>query len=573
MIKWCLTVKIARRQDMNEIDWLNVALSFLGGFGLFLFGMEYMGEGLQKAAGSKMKNLLGALTSNPFLGVLVGAAVTALIQSSSATTVMVVGFVNAGLMSLKQAVGVIMGANIGTTVTAWIVSLGEWTSFLKPSVLAPICIIIGVIMISFCKKQQVKHIGQILFGFGGLFLGLDMMGDAAEPLAQLDAMKNLFSVLGNNPFLAILAGAGVTAIIQSSSASVGILQTLAIVGLVRWDSAIYIILGQNIGTCITAILSSMGASKNAKRAAAMHFLFNFIGSSIFAVVGIVTFKFAIPEIGALPIEVTQISVVHTIFNVINTVMLFPFGGLLVKIAERIIPDNGSEADASELQHLDERILETPSFAVENAVKEVIRMGRIAMKNTETSIEALFTRDEAKIEEVLNTEKTINKLQHDINHYLVKLSNLHVSAGEHATITKLFHMVSDIERVGDHAENIAELAQSLINEDKHLSEKAQIELKEITEAALKCLTFALQAYEKSDESLAKEALKLEDTVDAMEIKLRSKHMKRLASNTCDAVAGVIFLDVVSNVERISDHACNIAGVIFDEEKILELGALA
>ena len=558
---------------MNEIDWLNVALSFLGGFGLFLFGMEYMGEGLQKAAGSKMKNLLGALTSNPFLGVLVGAAVTALIQSSSATTVMVVGFVNAGLMSLKQAVGVIMGANIGTTVTAWIVSLGEWTSFLKPSVLAPICIIIGVIMISFCKKQQVKHIGQILFGFGGLFLGLDMMGDAAEPLAQLDAMKNLFSVLGNNPFLAILAGAGVTAIIQSSSASVGILQTLAIVGLVRWDSAIYIILGQNIGTCITAILSSMGASKNAKRAAAMHFLFNFIGSSIFAVVGIVTFKFAIPEIGALPIEVTQISVVHTIFNVINTVMLFPFGGLLVKIAERIIPDNGSEADASELQHLDERILETPSFAVENAVKEVIRMGRIAMKNTETSIEALFTRDEAKIEEVLNTEKTINKLQHDINHYLVKLSNLHVSAGEHATITKLFHMVSDIERVGDHAENIAELAQSLINEDKHLSEKAQIELKEITEAALKCLTFALQAYEKSDESLAKEALKLEDTVDAMEIKLRSKHMKRLASNTCDAVAGVIFLDVVSNVERISDHACNIAGVIFDEEKILELGALA
>ena len=555
---------------MNEIDWLNVALSFLGGFGLFLFGMEYMGEGLQKAAGSKMKNLLGVLTSNPFLGVLVGAAVTAMIQSSSATTVMVVGFVNAGLMSLKQAVGVIMGANIGTTVTAWIVSLGEWTSFLKPSVLAPVCIIIGVIMISFCKKQNVKHIGQILFGFGGLFLGLDMMSDAAKPLRELEEMKNLFVLLGNNPILAILAGAGVTAIIQSSSASVGILQALALAGLVRWDSAIYIILGQNIGTCITAALSSMGASKNAKRAAAIHFLFNFIGSTIFAIVGIVAFKFFIPQVGATLIDVTQISVVHTVFNVVNTIMLFPFAGVLVALAERMIPIHGTEVNEGALQHLDDRILETPSFAVENAVKEVVAMGHITMNNTELAVEALFTRDEAKIEQVFENEKNINKLQYDINHYLVKLSNLHVSEEEHATITKLFHMVSDVERVGDHAENIAEFAQSLIKEDKQLSTKAREELKEITSSALRSFALALESFEKSDEALAKEALLLEDTVDAMEIKLRSKHMKRLADNTCDGVAGVIFLDVINNVERISDHACNIAGLLVDENEVF--GAL-
>ncbi|MBE6023566.1 MAG: Na/Pi cotransporter family protein [Cellulosilyticum sp.] len=549
---------------MNDINWLNVALSFLGGFGLFLFGMEYMGEGLQKAAGSKMKNLLGVLTSNPFLGVLVGAAVTAMIQSSSATTVMVVGFVNAGLMSLKQAVGVIMGANIGTTVTAWIVSLGEWTSFLKPAVLAPVCIIIGVVMISFCKKQSVKHIGQILFGFGGLFLGLDMMGDAAKPLRELDAMKNLFIVLGNNPLLAILAGAGVTAIIQSSSASVGILQALALAGLVRWDSAIYIILGQNIGTCITAILSSIGATKNAKRAAAIHFLFNFIGSIIFAIVGIITFKFFIPQVGALQIDVTQISIVHTVFNVLNTILLFPFAGLLVVLAEKLIKDGDAEVEERELQHLDERILETPSFAVENAVKEVVRMGNIAMENTKDAVEALFEQDEEKIQQVFEREKTINELQRGINHYLVKLSNVTLSEEEKATVSRLFHTVTDIERVGDHAENIVEIAQEMMKEKLTFSEKAVSELREMTSAATQSIAYALQGHELNDLECARKVLPLEEKVDMMEAKLRSKHMKRLADNTCNSVAGILFLDIVSNIERISDHASNIAQSILDED---------
>lgn len=553
---------------MNNIDWLGVALSFLGGFGLFLFGMHYMGEGLQKAAGNKMKNLLGVLTNNRLLGVFVGAAVTALIQSSSATTVMVVGFVNAGLMSLKQAVGVIMGANIGTTVTAWIVSLGEWTSFLKPSVLAPLCIVIGIIMIMFTKKQSLKHVGQILFGFGTLFLGLDMMSDAAKPLRELEEIKSLFVVLGNTPLLGVLVGAVVTAIIQSSSASVGILQALATASLVPWNSAIYIILGQNIGTCVTAILSGIGANKNAKRAAIIHFLFNFIGSVLFAVIAFIVFSYIAPDLGATNIDVTQISIVHTVFNVLNTIILFPFAGLLVYIAEKIIvgKEDGNEG---ELKHLDERILETPSFAVGNAVKEVVRMGNIANQNVKASIEALFNKDEKKIEEVFERERIINELQHGINGYLVKLSNATLSQKEHTLITGLFHTVSDIERVGDHADNIAELAQGFMKNNLQFSSKAKQELEEITHAALSCFELALEAYELDDKDIAKRALPLEEAVDKMEGKMRSRHMKRLADNTCDSAAGIVFLDTISNLERISDHAANIAMSILEEDRLLEV----
>ena len=567
MLKW-VSKNWLGRLIMNDINWLSIALGFLGGFGLFLFGMEYMGEGLQKAAGSKMKNLLGVLTNNRFLGVLVGAGVTALIQSSSATTVMIVGFVNAGLMSLTQAVGVIMGANIGTTITSWIVSLGEWTSFLKPSVLAPLCIVIGVVMTMFSKKQHIKHVGQIVFGFGALFLGLDRMSDAAKPLSTLEEVKSLFIVLGNNPLLGILVGALVTAVIQSSSASVGILQALATAALVPWNSAIYIILGQNIGTCITAILSSIGASKNAKRAAMIHLLFNFIGSIIFAIVASILFKFAVPELAAVSIEVTQISIVHTVFNVLNTIILFPFAGLLVYLAEHII-SGGEEVLEGELKHLDERIIETPSFAVENAVKEVVRMGNLAELNVKAAMEALFEKKEDKIEEVYKREKIINQLQHGINHYLVKLSNSPISEKEHSVITGLFHTVSDIERVGDHAENIAELAEILIKDDLVFSDIARKELQEIYDATLKCFELSLQAYEFADKTIAKKALPLEQQVDQLEEILRSRHIKRLSDNKCSSVSGVVFLDTISNLERISDHASNIAITILDENRSLTM----
>lgn len=548
------------------MDWTNLILSFLGGFGLFLFGMEYMGEGLQRAAGSRMKNILGVLTRNRLLGVLVGAGVTALIQSSSATTVMVVGFVNVGLLSLRQAVGVIMGANIGTTITSWIVALGEWTEFLKPSVLAPIFIVVGVVLSMFSKNAQLKSIGQILFGFGGLFLGLDMMSTAAKPLSKLDSVKNLFLLLGSNPILGVLTGTIVTAIIQSSSASVGILQALALAGLVPWGSAIYIILGQNIGTCITAILSSIGANINAKRAATIHFLFNLIGTIIFGILAVIVFNFVMPALRNELIDATQISMIHTVFNVLSTIILFPFGNLLVFLAESLIKGKSKE-EREDDYFLDERLLETPTIAVQTTIKEVVRMGEMACWNVQASLDAIFDQDEAKMKEVFEREREINTLQEKLNGYLIKLSNINLSEKEQLKVAELFHMVSDIERVGDHADNIGELAVKLKEQNVKFSEIAKKELEGIADMALKCYSKAIKGYEEQDTNMALDAMALEDKVDKLEEKLRSKHMKRLAKEECNPFAGIIFLDMISNIERITDHASNIAILLLDEGRIL------
>ncbi len=547
------------------MDWMGLILDFLGGFGLFMFGMEFMGEGLQKAAGSRMKNILGALTRNRLLGILVGAGVTALIQSSSATTVMVVGFVNVGLLSLKQAVGVIMGANIGTTITSWIVALGEWTQYLKPSVLAPIFLVIGIVLVMFAKNSQVKSIGQIVFGFGSLFLGLDMMSEAAKPLSRLDSVKHLFLMMGNHAILGVLTGAIVTAIIQSSSASVGILQALALAGLVPWGSAIYIILGQNIGTCITAILSSIGASINAKRAATIHFLFNLIGTIIFGLIAIILCNFVFPTLRSQLISAAEISMLHTIFNVLSTIILFPFGNLLVSIAETII--KGKNKTHDKIYFLDERLLETPNIAVEVTIKEVIYMGELAYWNMQNALEALLDKNEEKIQEVFEKEREINTLQEKLNGFLIKLSNTSLAEHEQLRVSELFHMVSDIERVGDHADNIGELAKKLKEEKLNFSEIARKELENISHIALECFSKAIKAYETRNKELAQEALPLEDEVDKLEEKLRSKHMKRLVKEECDPFAGIIYLDMISNIERIADHALNIADLVVNEGKVL------
>ncbi len=547
------------------MDWMGLILDFLGGFGLFMFGMEFMGEGLQKAAGSRMKNILGALTRNRLLGILVGAGVTALIQSSSATTVMVVGFVNVGLLSLKQAVGVIMGANIGTTITSWIVALGEWTQYLKPSVLAPIFLVIGIVLVMFAKNSQVKSIGQIVFGFGSLFLGLDMMSEAAKPLSRLDSVKHLFLMMGNHAILGVLTGAIVTAIIQSSSASVGILQALALAGLVPWGSAIYIILGQNIGTCITAILSSIGASINAKRAATIHFLFNLIGTIIFGLIAIILCNFVFPTLRSQLISAAEISMLHTIFNVLSTIILFPFGNLLVSIAETIIKGKNKTHDKT--YFLDERLLETPNIAVEVTIKEVIYMGELAYWNMQNALEALLDKNEEKIQAVFEKEREINTLQEKLNGFLIKLSNTSLAEHEQLRVSELFHMVSDIERVGDHADNIGELAKKLKEEKLNFSEIARKELENISHIALECFSKAIKAYETRNKELAQEALPLEDEVDKLEEKLRSKHMKRLVKEECDPFAGIIYLDMISNIERIADHALNIADLVVNEGKVL------
>ena len=370
------------------MSYVDIIIPFVGGLALFIYGMQIMAQGLQNAAGSKMKQLLKALTQNKVMGVLLGAVVTAIIQSSSATTVMVVGFVNAGLMDLTQSMSVIMGANIGTTVTGWLVSSVEWAKFLSPAVIAPVVLMAGVVIMITAKKVSHKEISSIIIGFGVLFIGIEMMSDAVYPLRESEVFKTLFITLGDNPLLGILAGATVTAIIQSSSASVGILQTLAASGLVPFDAAVYIIMGQNIGTCITAMLSGIGTSRNAKCASYMHLLFNIIGTVLFSILSIIYFKMLNPQAGFGTISQTQISIIHTIFNIATTALLFPFSGYIIALAKKINHASvQEEQDESELVHLDDRLLETPSFAVQSAVLEVVRMGYIVEKNLNTAVEA------------------------------------------------------------------------------------------------------------------------------------------------------------------------------------------
>ncbi|PKM51719.1 MAG: Na/Pi cotransporter [Firmicutes bacterium HGW-Firmicutes-7] len=553
-------------EGYSTLDLLFVGFMFIGGFGMFVYGMNIMAEGLQKSAGNKMKNLLGVLTNNRVLGVFVGAAVTAIIQSSSACTVMVVGFVNAGLLNLSQAVGVIMGANIGTTVTSWIVSSSEWFGVFKPAKIAPLAIGIGVMLMFLTKNKNKKQLAEIIIGFGLLFIGLEMMSDSIAPFRGLKAFQDAFRVLGSNPILGVLAGAVVTALIQSSSASVGILQMIAIQGLLPWNAAVYIILGQNIGTCVTALLSSIGANKTAKRAAVIHLLFNVIGTVVFAIVCVVFFYFINVEIGSRIVSATQISIFHTVFNISNTILLFGFADKLVALSGKIVKgiDVLEESEgAIALRHLDERILETPSFAVENAIKEVVHMGELAILNTKLAMESLMEKNEEKSGKVFKLEKDINKLDKLITDYLVKISNVALNEHQHLIITNLFYTVNDIERISDHAENIAELAKYYLDNDLTMSESANKEIQEISQRTIDTVEYAIEARRTDNADLVKKVEQNEELVDSLEEELREKHIRRLAGNLCDSATGVVFLDTISNLERISDHALNIAYYVKDE----------
>lgn len=543
------------------MDYASIIIPFAGGLGLFLYGMHIMASGLQKAAGNKLKKVLEVITKNKFLGILIGAFVTAIIQSSSATTVMVVGFVNAGIMNLAQTVGIIMGANIGTTITSWIVSSVEWAKFLNPSYFAPIAVAIGACFVLFAKRERMKQIGEIIVGFGILFIGINAMTTGLEPLRESELFKEMFRVFGRNPILGVLAGAIVTAVIQSSSASVGILQSLANSGLVTWNSAVYIIMGQNIGTCVTAMLSSVGASRNAKGAAYIHLLFNVLGSVLFSVLAFLFFTFINVKIGELPISLTEISLVHTIFNVANTLLMFPFSGLLVKIAEKLCSVGKSSEEDEEILHLDDRILETPSFAIQNCIKEIVRMGYMSYDNLKMSSEAVFEKDSHKIEKVLRREKNIDMFQKGITQYMVKLCGANINETENSFITSLFHTVNDVERIGDYCENLVEISQYMINDDVNFSKSAKDGLTEIVDATINCVNDSIKALETGDITFAISAIKGEERVDEMEKNLRALHIQRLTNNECQPTAGIEFLDCLTNLERISDHAQNIAqGVI-------------
>ena len=537
------------------MEYLDIIIPFAGGLGMFIYGMQIMAQGLENAAGNKMKSLLEILTKNKLMGVLLGAAITAVIQSSSATTVMVVGFVNAGLMNLTQAMGVIMGANIGTTVTGWLVSSVEWAEFLSPSKLAPVAVIVGVVMMLTGKRRSTKDISSIVIGFGLLFIGITTMSEAVEPLREFEGFVNMFVVLGQSPVLGILAGAVVTAIIQSSSASAGILQSLAAAGLVPFSAAIYIIMGQNIGTCVTAILSGLGAKKNAKTAALMHLLFNVIGTVLFSAVAIVYFEFMNPQAGVGAISQTQISLVHTIFNIGTTVLLFPASNLIIKLAKKIGSVKENEQDPGKVL-LDERLLETPGIALQSTINEAIRMGELVMGTMETVRDILFSKTQAAIDQVREDESTVDKLCAGISDYAVKLSTMQISEKEHETVAHLLQILSDIERVSDYCENISEYAETMIEKKVTFSDVAKSHMEEIMSETIDSYRYAIEAFRDNSQEKALKVIEKETRIDELEIRLRTKHIARLADNQCSTEAGIVFLDALVGLERISDHARNI-----------------
>ncbi|MCI8580246.1 MAG: Na/Pi cotransporter family protein [Dorea sp.] len=538
------------------MEYMNIIIPFAGGLGMFIYGMQIMAQGLENAAGNRMKSLLEILTKNKFMGVLLGAAITAVIQSSSATTVMVVGFVNAGLMNLTQAMGVIMGANIGTTVTGWLVSSVEWAEFLSPSKLAPVAVIVGVIVMLTGKRRSTKDISSIIIGFGLLFIGITTMSEAVEPLREYEGFVNMFVVLGKSPILGILAGALVTAIIQSSSASVGILQSLAAAGLVPFSAAIYIIMGQNIGTCVTAILSGLGAKKNAKTAGLMHLLFNVIGTVIFSAVVIVYFEFMNPQAGVGAITQTQISLVHTIFNIGTTVLLFPASNLIIKLARKIGNVNEDEQDRSKVL-LDERLLETPGIALQSTINEAIRMGDLVVETMETARNILFTKDQKGIDRLKEDEDTVDKLCAGITDYAVKLSTMQISEKEHETVARLLQILSDVERVSDYCENISEYAETLLEKKVAFSDIAREHMEEMMSETIDSYRYSIEAFKEGSTQKALKVIEKETKIDELELRLRTKHIARLADNKCSTEAGIVFLDALVGLERISDHARNIA----------------
>lgn len=549
--------------SMTDVEML---FKFIGGLGMFLYGMHVMAEGLQKTAGDKMKKLLEILTNNRFLAVLVGAGVTAIIQSSSATTVMVVGFVNAGLLNLTQAVGVIMGANIGTTITSWIVSMSEWGAFFKPEFLAPLIIGIGAFGMLFSKDEKKTEVSQIAIGFGVLFIGLSFMSGAITPYKDAPIFATAFKTLGANPILGIMIGAIVTAIIQSSSASVGILQTLALNGMVTWNSAVYIMLGQNIGTCVTALLSSAGAQKNAKRAAVIHLLFNVTGAVLFGIIMFVFFLFN-KELASSSVSSVEISIFHTIFNIVNTIIMFPFANLLVKASEAIL--RGEESNAEDnieviIRHLDDRILETPSFAIENTLLEIEHMGEMAVKHIVTVKEAVLDRNTKKIKKACKIEESMDQYAELISNYLLKINKLPLTEQQNLIVSNLFYTVSDLERIGDHCDNITELVDNLLKSELVFSEKAVKGITRVFERTEEAVRKAVEARSSESQEAIDIVERDEAFIDDMEEELRKQHIKRLAKQQCNANAGIIFLDMLTNLERISDHCLNIVGYVKDEQ---------
>ena len=543
---------------------------FIGGLGMFLYGMKLLSGGLQKAAGEKMRMLLGKVTNKRIMGIIAGALVTAIIQSSGATTVMVVGFVNAGILNLMQAVGVIMGANIGTTVTAWIVSLdslGSAATALKPSFYAPLMIGIGAAFVMFCKKHKKQTLGEILLAVGLLFLGLTTMSGGMEPYMKSQSVQDAFLTLGKNPLLGILIGMVVTGIMQSSSASVGVLQTLAGYGVVPAGTAVFICLGADIGSCFTALLSCAGASKNAKRAAMINLIFNVFGVIVWGTLIFIFFRI-FPAAQAYIMSSVTIAIFHSGFKLFNTTLFYPLAGRLVKLSELIIRDDRTEKneekpDADNVMVVDDRMLNTPSLAIQVVSDYVVQLGKICSDNLKNSIKAALYGKYELTDGVFANEKQIDNYVARLSDFLVKISNDGLTDRQSSQVKNLMYTVIDLERIGDHAENIAELAQKLKAHNISFSDAGRKDLEPMVAAVEGSLDCAIAAREQGSLDMARNTFRYEDDVDSCEEENREKHIDRLSRNECSSEAGVIFLNMLTNLERVSDHAVNIAGYVKDE----------
>ena len=539
-------------------------LNLIGGLSLFLFGMSLMGQALERRAGNRLKVLLGKLTTNRITGLTTGLGVTAVIQSSSATTVMVVGFVNSGLMTLRQAINVIMGANVGTTVTAWILSLSGISSnnvfvkLLKPSSFTPILALIGIILYMFTKESKKRDTGMILLGFATLMFGMEAMSGAVSGLRDLPEFQNLF-VMFTNPVLGVLAGAILTAIIQSSSASVGILQALASTGAVTYGAAIPIIMGQNIGTCITAIISSVGANKNAKRAALVHLSFNVIGTVVWLSIFCIVKAVAVPAILGESASLMGIAVCHSAFNILCTMLMLPLAGMLEKMVKKMIPDNEV---IEQTEELDSRLLGSPSLALERCGQVLDSMAGIAVAALKDSIGSITRYDEETALRIREAEEKTDHLEDILGTYLVKLTSTQLGENESAKATEYMKVIGDYERIADHAVNILESAEELVQKGIVFSDQAQKEYNLISDAVEDILDLSHTAFKDTDLKAARKTEPLEQIVDELKETLRTRHILRLQKGECSVDAGFVWSDLLTNLERVADHCSNISGCVLD-----------
>lgn len=541
-------------------------LEMIGGLALFLFGMHVMGDGLTKASGGRLESILEKLTSNPIKGFLVGMGVTAVIQSSSATTVMVVGFVNSGIMKLTQAVNVIIGANVGTTITAWLLSATgiDSKSFLlqlcKPSSFAPVLAIIGVVLIMFCKKEKKHDAGNILIGFAVLMIGMDIMSGAVKGLGSVPAFTDIL-LMFSNPILGMLVGMILTAVIQSSSASVGILQALSLTGAVSYGAALPIIMGQNIGTCVTAMISSVGSSKNARRTALIHLYYNIIATVAFmigfySINHFVNFAFLGEAISPL-----MIAVIHTLFNVGAAILIMPFGKLLVKLVCLTVKDDVNEKELSEvdktLMTLDARFLDTPGLAIEQSKNVAVTMARYAQQSIEKAIDLLQNYSTEGAAEIAKLESLVDRFEDELGTYLVKLSSRDLSEKESHTLSVLLHSIGDFERISDHALNIKEAADEMAEKGMQFSDKATEELSVFSKAVMEIVETAIMAFENDETATAELVEPLEEVIDQISDEVKDRHIRRLRKGKCTIELGFVLSDITTNLERVSDHCSNIA----------------